>query len=272
MMILIPTHGRFGRQFTLREIPKEWLDRTVLVTTHDQYRDHRILYGKDVALWRAPATVKTIAQKRAWMMERARTEGIDKVLMLDDDLRFSRREFEDRADGTWTFKLRKATPADVAWGLRKVERMLDKFCHVGIGARQGNNGILRYRRWNPNFRMMYALGYRVDTVLKKAEFGRIEHREDMDVCLQLLTKGYANRVLVELVCDQVYNSAGGAHDERKIERSNADAGKLARWFPDFVKEVQREYKQSVPRREVVVAWKKAYEYGAERRHARVRRT
>jgi hypothetical protein len=108
---------------------------------------------------------------------------------------------------------------------------------------------------------MYALGYDVKVVRKRCELGRIEHREDMDYTLQLLTQGYPNGVYVEVCVDQVYNSKGGASLERSVEGSNRDAEKLAKWFPKFVKVVERAYLKSVPRKEVVVSWKKAYEAG-----------
>lgn len=269
MRILIPTHKRINRQFTLRYLPPEWRKRTTLVATHGEAKPLKKAHP-DMRIWEAPEHVKTIAQKRQWILEHANGLGIEKILMFDDDLRFSRRVFTDNPDGTWSFKLRMADEADIAWGLRKIEKMLGRFAHVGIGARQGNNGLKTRKRWNPNYRLMYALGLHVPTVMKECELGRIEHREDMDMCLQLLTKGYPNRVLIELTVDQVYNGVGGAREERKVEASNKDADLLASWFPDFVKVQQREYSQSIPRREVIVAWKKAYAYGVQRRKSRGR--
>jgi hypothetical protein len=270
MIIVIPTHQRVERQITLRSIPDEWRSRTYLVASTEEEADE-LTDRYRARVFSAPPYVKTIAQKRKFILEWAHKQGFKKLLMLDDDLRFSRREFTDTPDGGFTFKLVKTTDKDVDWALRIVERKLDSFAHVGIGPRQGNNGLTQHRRWNPNYRMIYALGYRVPTVIKRCKLGRIEHREDMDLCLQLLTQGYANRVLIEVVVDQTYNSPGGASAERKIERSNADADKLASWFPNFVKVVERDYKKSIKRKEVTVAWKKAYQWGAERRERTDRR-
>lgn len=267
LTVIIPTYKRVNRQFTLKNLPREWQRRTVLVANAEESKQFSRLHPQ-CRIWTVPSSIKTIAQKRKWIIEEAHEQGLEKIIMFDDDLRFARRVFEELPDDKFTFKLRKATDEDVDWALRKVSKMLDKFAHVGIGPRQGNNGLTKYRRWNPNYRMIYALGYRVPTIVKHCELGRIEHREDMDLCLQLLTKGFANRVLIEVVVDQTYNGPGGARDERTMERSNADADKLARWFPRFVKVVERDYKQSIKRREVTVAWKKAYAYGVERRSRR----
>jgi hypothetical protein len=264
MHLIIPTHNRQGRQFTLREIPEKWLKKVILVCTHGEARAHAIIY-KEVNVWEAPKEVKTIAQKRKWILEECHRRDMIKIMMLDDDLRFSRRKFTELPNDKFTFQLLKAKPKDVDWAFRLVAKKLDEFAHVGIGPRQGNNGIKIHRRWNPNYRMIYCLGYRVDTVVRKCKLGRIEHREDMDITLQLLTKGYPNRVMVEVTADQQYNGVGGTRGERSYEKSNADAELLASWFPKFIKVVERDYKQSVPRKEVIVAWKKAYEFGAERR-------
>jgi hypothetical protein len=270
MHIIIPTHNRQGRQFTLREIPPKWLDKVTLVCSYGEARAHAIIY-KEVEVWEAPKEVRTIAQKRKWIIEECQHKDMEKILMLDDDLRFSRRKFTELPDDKFTFQLLKAKPEDVDWAFRLVAKKLDTFAHVGIGPRQGNNGIKIHRRWNPNYRMIYCLGYRIPVVAKVCKLGRIEHREDMDITLQLLTKGYENRVLVEVTADQQYNGVGGTRSERKMEASNADAELLASWFPNFIKVIERDYKQSVPRTEVIVAWKKAAEYGLQRREHRLRK-
>lgn len=257
MKIVIPTYRRTERQWTLRCIPKKWRKNVTLVCDRQDYLALR--NGHDVSLAVVPDHVKTIAQKRKWILHFFKKA--DSILMLDDDLRFSRRLFSNKHRRPYTFKLIKATDKDVDWALLKVQKMLRKHAHVGIGPRQGNNSIQRHRRWNPNYRMVYALGYQPATVLKHCELGRIETREDMDLCLQLLTKGFENRVLVEVCADQTYGSKGGCTEERSIKRSNRDAKRLAQWFPSFVKVVKRDYKESIPRKEVVVSWKKAAAYG-----------
>src|SRR5262245_3696326 len=54
-------------------------------------------------------------------------------------------------------------------------------------------------------------------VVKECELGRIETREDMDITLQLLRKGYPNAVWQTTVNDQRgYDAPGGCTNERKI--------------------------------------------------------
>jgi len=255
--VVIPTYRRPLRQITLNFLPKKWQKQTTLVVDPVDAALLKSYKEKGVELLVHPPHVTSIAKKRRWILEHYGATAVQKIIMFDDDLRFARRHFEPNG----SFSLVKATDDDIDWALNKVSMALDDFVHVGISPRQGNNGITSARRWYKNSRMIYALGYRVQDVVKNCILGRIEHREDMELCLQLLTKGFPNRVLLEMTVDQVYNSKGGASAERSVTASNEDAVKLQQMFPDFVKVVEREYKVSVPRKEVVVAWKKAYEQG-----------
>jgi hypothetical protein len=110
--------------------------------------------------------------------------------------------------------------------------------------------------------MMYCLGYRPEILRRVCELGRIEHREDMDYTLQLLRAGYPNRVNYRLAVGQkAYNAKGGASLERTMEASNADAEKLAELHPGLVRVAEKNYKQSIKRKEVVCSWKKAAKEG-----------
>lgn len=269
MRIIIPTYRRTDRQFTLRCVPDSMLSDTHLIVDRQDAKElaNHPLVGKGRCnIVVHPTKIKTIAQKRAWIIRRF--DG--KILMLDDDLRFARREYYNDSP-PYQFRALTCGKKDVLWAFKQVDKMLDDFVHVGIGARQGNNGLQNIRVWNQNYRMMYALGYRTEVLRRECKLGRIEHREDMDMTLQLLTKGFENRVLIDVVVDQIYNSRGGASSERSVEASNADAELLASWFPDFVKVVQKNYSISVPRKEVVCAWKKAAKYGMERSKNRASR-
>jgi hypothetical protein len=94
-----------------------------------------------------------------------------------------------------------------------------EFPHVGFGPRQGNNH--EKGGWKTPARMMFSLGYYLPIVVKECELGRVETREDMDVTLQLLRKGYPNAVWQTTVNDQrKYDAPGGCTNERTIERSN----------------------------------------------------
>jgi ribosomal protein L23 len=258
MRIYIPTYRRATAQKTWSLLPPEWRKKTTFVVD-DQDKQALITRGIKATFWVHPKRVKTIAQKRAWIIESTKHE---KIIMMDDDLRFCARRYLDKKKGL--IELPAATVEQIGEAIEALFNKLDTHAHVTMSPRQMNNQSNNAFKhgWDENARAIYVLGYRVSVLRKYCKLGRIEHREDMDYTLQLLTQGFKNAKYMEVCVDTKYNSAGGASLERSMEASNADAKKLARWFPDFVKVVERAYKESVPRKEVIVAWKQAYEKGS----------
>jgi hypothetical protein len=247
LRIVIPTYRRKEHQVTFSHVPPEWRARTTFVADGRDCTSLRLLFGNTGAEFlEHPADVTTIAAKRAWIIRQTQWS---KVLMLDDDLRpCSRRTGSG---------LPTALPKEVDEMFRLVEAKLDEVVHCGISSRQGNNHF--EPGWNRNKRMMYALGYRTDVVREVCELGRITTREDFDYTLQLLRKGYPNAVYGYFCVDQRYDKDGGCKAEgRTVERSNADAERLAALHPGLIRIVEKQYKTSVPRKEVVVSWAKAF--------------
>jgi len=254
MQIVIPTRGRTDRQFTLQSLPRELRKRTWLVCPKREASGLYRLYN-DVEIVVQPDPDWTIAQKRKWIMEEWLRCGYEKILMFDDDLVFSTRISESDC------RLRGIHGEELG---AEIQRLADKlgpeFPHVGFGPRQGNHN--QQAGWKTPSRMMYSLGYYLPIVVQQCELGRIETREDMDITLQLLRKGYPNAVWHTTVNDQrKYDAPGGCTNERTIERSNSDAYKLAQLHPGYVSTIERSYKVSVPRIEVSCRWKKALEDG-----------
>jgi hypothetical protein len=256
MQIVIPTRGRTNQQLTLQSLPRELRKRTTLVCPKREASGLFRLYKDEVEIVVQPDSNWTIARKRAWIMEEWLRCGYDKIIMLDDDLRFATRiSGSDR-------RLRAIRGEELGTEIQRLEDKLGAaYPHVGFGQRQGNNTVPS--GWKIPARMVYSLGYYLPIVVKECELGRIETREDMDVTLQLLRKGYPNAVWQTTVNDQrKYDAPGGATNERTIERSNADAYKLAALHPGYVSVVKRNYKASMPRIEVVCQWRKALHDGA----------
>lgn len=247
MQIIIPTYRRTNKQLTFSQIPKKWRERTTFVVDKKDAKELKGEVGRAKILVH-PSDITSIAKKRAWILQ---TFDVDTLVMFDDDLRFAFRPEPAIA------KLKKAGEDEVNYYLKKLDKRLEIFAHAGFSPRQGN--ISLGPGWNKNKRMIYSLGYQVPTVRKHCKLGRIEHREDMELALQLLTKGFPNVVCADFACDQNYGSSGGASESgRSMKASNADAEKLARMFPGLVKVVDREYKGSQNRKEVVVSWLGAF--------------
>ena len=252
MHIYIPTYRRPNDQHTFRALGTETRKRVTFVVDEQDRRALSTRYGSQLGedpFMVVPAEVNSIAKKRAYILSHT---GYDKIMMFDDDLRFA-----NRVGGAASWKLVPSTPNTVDEYLSLVESLLDSHVHGAIGPRQGNN--TRKDSVDRNTRAMYALAYKPGPVRAVCELGRNETREDFDYTLQLLTKGFPNFVLNDICVDQRYNAPGGCSESRTVEASNADAWKLRNFFPDFVKVVEKEYKGSVKRAEVIVQWKKAFE-------------
>jgi hypothetical protein len=275
LMLYVPTRGRVERQLTISNLPDEWKKRTIIVCPRSEIRDHQRNHRGIMGITVQPDDDMSIAQKRAWLL---RTTKFEKIMMLDDDLRFCHRQqapkkfagYGPHSIAEWKKFMTKnpgvqsldtLTPDDPRTSMmfEKIEEMLDDYRHGGIGPRQMNQAMPG--EWNVNFRAMYALAYHVPTVRKHCKLGRIEHREDFDYTLQLFLAGFENAIYTWGALDQLYNTAGGASLERTIEASNKDAEKLARWFPGIVRVKEKQYLKSLPRKEVIVAWKVAAERG-----------
>ena len=246
MKILIPTFNR-TTQHTLNSLPYEIQQNTFLVSPIPLPYDQVIIQ---------PEHIRGIANKRQWMMEWAAEKGWDTVVMLDDDLRFSRR----RTDNPKLFE--QATHRDIAGAFYDMKAMPSLgYVHFGMSARGGANFVTD--DYVQNTRMTRVLGYDVKTFMMQGiRFNRVPLMEDFDVTLQLLRKGYPNILINDLVHDQgSSNAPGGCSTYRTMEMQAEAAEKLASLHPEFVTVVKKQTKTSwggQERTDVRVRWKAAF--------------
>lgn len=250
MQIFIPTYGRADRQHTYKHLPKALQKHTTLVVQHRE----RKLYS-DYEHLVLPPRIETISPARQWIMNYAKRQGIRKVCMLDDDLRFDYRRMDERG------KFYVADDQQIKALFKEIKKCLAHYAHVGVLAREGGNRVLTST--TECTRMMRVLAYDVEVFHKeKIKFDRLPLQEDFDVTLQLLRKGFPNLVLCEWVQGQgTSNADGGCSHFRTIEMHNENAKNLHLLHPDFVKIVRKQTKgawNGQPRLDVAVQWKKAY--------------
>lgn len=263
--VVIPTYRRMPRQATLTNLPESWIGRTTLVVDEEDAALYKLYKSNlcGVRLVVHPPEIKSIAAKRAWIIRNWELVSYSpKIVMLDDDLRFSIRT----GDGT---KLRQAESADMEFYLSALDQGLELYHHLGWSMRQGNNTCKDFLVYGA--RMCYVLGYHAQRILQLEtdgliELGRVKYREDMDLTLQLLKLGYPNEVRFDIAADQVsgFGAKGGCSEERTIADSNAEALKMAELHPGLVKVVWKSYEGSPDRMEVVCYWKKALQAGMAR--------
>jgi len=182
-----------------------------------------------------------------------------KFIMLDDDLKFYRRI----SSTDWHLRYPADLGASITDLFSLVEKKLDRYAHVAIGAREGNNRM----SW-PGVectRPLRALAYRRDEFLS-VEHGRVAIMEDFDVTMQLLRKGLKNYVTTSWAQSQIMTQMdGGCSDYRTLELHNTNVRKFAQLHAGFVKLRDKKNKTGGKfgsRVEATIYWKKAYESSA----------
>jgi len=201
---------------------------------------------------------KGIAATRRWIGEYCKSFGIEKFMMLDDDIRFLIRKSPE------VWNLREATGDETHGMLGVVDNLLDKYGHVGISAREGqaHMGLGGVNDVSENTRTLRALAYRTEDFLS-VEHGRVDVMEDFDVNLQLLRKGIPNANTIYFAQGQkMTNAPGGCSTYRDHAVHEASANKLAELHAPFVKTRQKVNKTDKSgfgtRTEVTIQWKKAF--------------
>jgi hypothetical protein len=266
LQLIITTHGRKDQQLTVQNLPKELMSRTTLVCPKREYgylRDMRNDY--DVVVQPDPDWY--LNKKREWVIEEWVRRGHDKIVLLDDDLRFATRKSKD------DWHLRPIAGKEL---IDEFQRMEDKlgpeFPHVGFAQRQGNNTI-KEAGWKIPGKQVCMMGYYLPVVAKEVRWDQLTLRTDMWATLQLLLKGYPNAVWTETVHDQrAFDAPGGCQRYRTVELLNSEAEKFASMYPGYVSITNRQYKEqtkeSDTRLEVIVQWQKALEDGKHARNQR----
>lgn len=256
MRLFIPTFGRVQKQITWNALPPQWRERTTLVCTAKEAG--QLEYFDRVPksqLLIQPERITTIAVKRQFIVEHAAETGPESILMLDDDLQFHARD----PNGSGSLRRSYATPDRVDRALSFLEYCMDMedFVHAGLGSRQGNN---RHATIEQCTRAMHIIGCRPQHALELgADFSTMPVREDFHFTLHLLKKGFHNILLHDVAAHPgAFNAAGGASTERTVESNNAAADALAAAHPGLVRVEEKAYRQSLPRKEVVVQWKRAF--------------
>lgn len=274
LTLIIPTHGRVGKQITLQALPLKLQSEVILVASlTDEAKALAKLYPKNTVMTAKGAT--SIATKRHWIMQNVKGKML---FMMDDDIAFFERcppkwrtwNVQRKAYGVakdapkGTSLMKRLYPPDKR--LLELFQEMDK--HVAthkpamIGIAHRRHSDKKQESWELNARMMYAFG--VDPVIYKKEkirFDGVGLREDFHVVLSMLRKGHECHNYLELLNNEygTFGAAGGCSGERSMDYSNEQCFVLQKLHPQFVKVVDRQYSTTTSRKEVVVAWKKAFE-------------
>jgi hypothetical protein len=280
MLIVIPSRGRpeWKKQVTLRNFIEMRSKRHVVLCIPEEggrrYRNNVLsTIGERIKLSveYVPGIHDGISPTRKWILtELAAKYQEQYILMLDDDMDFCYRpNMADPALETIKDPMRFEAMIE----LLQQWLSIDGFIHVGLAARQGSNHFLGPETYRDVARMMNAYAY--DThALKKlgVELGRIPVMEDFDLTLQLLKKGYPNRVSYQYVWNQRGSGAeGGCSSYRTAEMQTMAAQQLQKYHPGYVTIITKTagtvWKGMEEREDVTIQWQKAWEDGKNVRNS-----
>jgi hypothetical protein len=279
MLIAVPSRGRpdWKKQVTLRNFINMKSKRHVVLCIPEKkeegrrYRNNVLsVIGEQMNLSIAyvPEAYDGISHTRKWILtELAAQRNEQFIFMIDDDMDFCYRpEMSDPALET----IKDLERFEAMFTL--LEQWLEEgVIHIGLAARQGSNHFLGPETYREATRMMNAYAYDTHALKElNVELGRIPVMEDFDLTLQLLRKGYPNRVSFQYVWNQRGSGAeGGCSSYRTAGLQAKSAELLQKYHPEFVTLVTKStgtvWKDMEERSDVNIQWQRAFEEGKRRR-------
>ena len=257
--IFIPTLGRANRQITYNNFPEKWRDKAHLIVQRHEYDLYKDIYGvhKVLAL---PENIKTIAPTREYIVDRL--GGTSIFAMFDDDINFYRTRMDGDPEG----------PGKTAMVESDYDEMFDTLSnwlvtdvtHCALDVAW--NPPDRTNPYKSNTRICGNVFYNGEKLPTDIEWTRIPIQEDMDVNLQLLRRGYGNRVsnIWRIDPGQTQTEGGCKQSGRTLEMHNETQLKLQELHKPYVKVVSKVAKSSgewsgQEKLSLRVDWKGAYE-------------
>lgn len=257
MKILIPSYRRVHRQTTYDSLCPQVRALTRLVVSPDEISDHMKRRRKVIS---CPVQGTGMATVRQWMLDWCYENGIEKVLMIDDDLRLQKRREDLKVIG-------ESTPDQQLEMIDWVEKTLDRYDHCAFTER--NTAWDDAEEAQEVSKGIQCVGYNVTRIIEETDcrFNKDVPPwffiEDYHMTLQLFKAGRPNLVSrVYRVNFGPSNADGGCSSHRTPKKMEEAARLLETLHPGIVQAVEKETKTSYGggvRWNVKVQWKKAFE-------------
>ena len=262
LAIYIPTLARVNNQITWDSLPKKIREHTALVCRSTEAKEHtargrRVLVCDEVG----------IGPTRDWILKFAHANKQKYMCMLNDDLIIQKRRP--------SMKITDAYGAEIEQSFEWIEDTLAmKVAHCGFAPRF--LGWADPEKYQEPGRLMYVAGYNVPMVVDSGCYFTKHIKnpekcvtEDINMCIQLLLAGLANRVsLVWRTRTSATNAAGGASLWRTAEQQEINCREMANAYPSVVTLRRKKAWKGMGAEEmwdVKVMWKKALQIGLESR-------
>lgn len=257
MNLYIMSRGRAGKVTTAQWIPPEWVERLAIVCSHGEYPQYAAAYRASSVI-EAPKEVTNYSQKFQWIMTSVQPE--EKLVILDDDLVFSRRSSE-RPQSLISLK-----PGEKAYGLfEQMETLLDEYPLVGVHPRQMGQNTKPPYVINGRIICIQGINTRVCRDIRVDQFPILA---DVVLNCTLLAHGYGNALVTSWFQDHgPCQAPGGCSLYRTFEMQRQAVEYLATRFPGFVKVVERKPKVAKwmgdTRIDYTCQWKQLYKAGLD---------
>lgn len=255
MNLYIMSRGRAGKVTTLASIPESWRGRTYLVVPDAEAVQYAVEHHADCNILPAALDVTNYSQKFQSILDDRMGDGLDKAVILDDDLVFSARE------GKSLKTIRDSSRLEKLW--HDMEVLLEKYPLVGVHPRaMGQNAPPGYVE---NGRIICIQG------INRRLIGDVhvaDHPILADVFLNcaLLARGMPNAIITDFFQDHgPCQAPGGCSIYRTSEMQERAIDDLCRLYPGYIKKVYRKPKvagwmvgEDGTRVEFTGQWKKLY--------------
>lgn len=248
MHLLIMTRGRVGKQRTLQSIPSRWIDKTLLVAPMEELHQHR---HPTIGV---PEWVDNYSKKFQYIID-GRAVDTNKVVILDDDLIFSKRV------GDKLLKVQDKEELNDMFDY--MEELLDATALVGVHPRQmGHHAPLPHKE---NGKVICIQGVNRQLCDPMPRVDQFPILADVILNCSLLSRGIGNKLITTFVQDWGSCQApGGCSLYRTPEMQKEAVEYVANRFAPFAKAVHRKAKQENwlgedGRVDLRIQWKRMYE-------------
>ena len=257
--LFIPTLGRVNNQKTYNNLPEKWQKKTYLVVQDQEYDEH----DSSINRIRLPIEISgefgRISNARSYI---SANFGDDcRYGVFDDDLEFV---YTDRY---WSGgKNRPLVEYDYDYLFEALipSWMDDGYWHIG---QESTVSVPREKDYNDNYRITAAIYYDGKNLNTRnvdwEELYNLDGAEDFDCNLQLLRRGFPNRVSTRYrIATGTIQSEGGCSLNRTVTTHNEAMRMLKERHDGFVKLYEKDNKMdsddSVKKLGAKIRWKEAF--------------
>ena len=230
--IYIPSRGRANNLITPYTLPPRLQERCYVVVRSEEAAEY--VAADDERMFgfiTMPRSFRGgLSETRQWIFDN-HGQGMFHI-QLDDDI----TSFNFKPDMSRFGGLVRATPRQISSGFDTLlKQLLDGVAHVGMCNRLAAAGAKV--AWRENAHIQQTLFYRADILRReKIRFDRVRLMQDLDVNLQLLQRGYPNKVCTKFSFNaRDYRTSGGCQAYRDDALVKHVGGQMELLHPDITR-------------------------------------